>query len=148
MSKTLFIGDSVTDCYRLIEPPFGDGYVFNIAVSGRLSGEIINVGTSGHRLVDLENRWNTDVLAHQPTLVSVAIGINDTWDSSDSYPYQDAKDFIFLVSGDVNIPKGGYNLVIADLANKKVVNIDDLYGDINTHQAELGPAWTPYTYGK
>jgi lysophospholipase L1-like esterase len=76
---TVFIGDSVTDCGRLIEPPFGDGYVFNIANSTRLSGEIINVGTSGHRLVDLENRWNTDVLAHHPTLVSVAIGINDTW---------------------------------------------------------------------
>lgn len=80
MSKvTVFIGDSVTDCGRLEVPPFGDGYVFNIANSTRLSGEIINVGTSGHRLVDLENRWNTDVLAHQPTLVSVAIGINDTW---------------------------------------------------------------------
>ena len=76
---TVFIGDSVTDCDRLAEPPYGDGYVFNIADSGRLSGEIINVGTSGHRLIDLENRWNTDVLAHHPTLVSVAIGINDTW---------------------------------------------------------------------
>lgn len=76
---TVFIGDSVTDCGRLIEPPYGDGYVFNIAKSGRLTGEIINVGTSGHRLVDLENRWNSDVLAHNPTLVSVAIGINDTW---------------------------------------------------------------------
>jgi hypothetical protein len=73
---------------------------------------------------------------------------NDTWDSSDSYPYQDAKDFIFLVSGDVNIPKGGYNLVIADLHAEKVVNIDDLYGDINSHQQELGPAWTPFTYLK
>ena len=80
MSKvTVFIGDSVTDCGRLEVPPFGDGYVFKIANSTRLSGEIINVGTSGHRLVDLENRWNADVLAHQPTLVSVAIGINDTW---------------------------------------------------------------------
>jgi lysophospholipase L1-like esterase len=80
MSKmNVFIGDSVTDCGRLIQPPFGDGYVFNIAQSARLSGEIINVGTSGHRLIDLENRWSTDVLAHRPTLVSVAIGINDTW---------------------------------------------------------------------
>ena len=73
---------------------------------------------------------------------------NDTWDSSDSYPYQDAKDFIFLVSGDINIPKGGYNLVIADLHAQKVINIDDLYGDINSHQQELGPAWTPFTYIK
>jgi lysophospholipase L1-like esterase len=80
MSKvTVFIGDSVTDCDRLIKPPYGDGYVFNIANSGRLSGEIVNVGISGHRLIDLEERWNNDVLAHQPTLVSVAIGINDTW---------------------------------------------------------------------
>jgi lysophospholipase L1-like esterase len=76
---TVFIGDSVTDCGRLAEPPFGDGYVRNIAQSNRLPGEIINVGTSGHRLIDLESRWNTDVLAHKPTLVSVAIGINDTW---------------------------------------------------------------------
>lgn len=73
---------------------------------------------------------------------------NDTWDSSDSYPYKDARDFIFLVSGDVNIPKGGYNLVIADLKQKKVINIDDLYGDINSHQQELGPAWTSFTYTK
>jgi hypothetical protein len=73
---------------------------------------------------------------------------NDTWDSSDSYPYQDAQDFFFLVSGDVNIPKGGYNLVIADLKGKKVVNIDDLYGEINSHFEELGPAWTSFTYSK
>ena len=73
---------------------------------------------------------------------------NDTWDSSDSYPYQDARDFIFLVSGDVNIPKGGYNLVIADLKRKKVVNIDEIYGEINSHFEELGPAWTSFSYTK
>ena len=76
---TVFIGDSVTDCGRLNLPPYGDGYVRDIANSGRLNGEIINVGTSGHRLVDLIARWDEDVLAHNPTLVSIAIGINDTW---------------------------------------------------------------------
>lgn len=90
---TVFIGDSVTDCGRLVEPPFGDGYVFNIANSGRLKGEIINVGTSGHRLVDLENRWTTDVLAHSPTLVSVAIGINDTWRRYDDNDPTSVEDF-------------------------------------------------------
>ena len=90
---TVFIGDSVTDCGRLIEPPFGDGYVFNIAQGGRLAGEIINVGTSGHRLIDLENRWNTDVLAHNPTLVSVAIGINDTWRRYDDNDPTSVEDF-------------------------------------------------------
>ena len=90
---TVFIGDSVTDCDRLTDPPYGNGYVLNIAHSGRLAGEIINVGTSGHRLVDLENRWNTDVLAHNPTLVSVAIGINDTWRRYDDNDPTSAEDF-------------------------------------------------------
>lgn len=90
---TVFIGDSVTDCDRLNEPPFGNGYVFNIANSGRLTGSIINVGISGHRLIDLENRWNNDVLAHQPTLVSVAIGINDTWRRYDDNDPTTIEDF-------------------------------------------------------
>ena len=90
---TVFIGDSVTDCGRLIEPPYGDGYVFNIAASGRLAGEIINVGTSGHRLIDLENRWKTDVLAHKPSLVSVAIGVNDMWRRYDDNDPTSVEDF-------------------------------------------------------
>ena len=90
---TVFIGDSVTDCDRLIQPPYGDGYVYNIAQSGRLKGEIINVGISGHRMIDLENRWDTDVLAHKPTLVSVAIGINDMWRRYDSNDPTSVEDF-------------------------------------------------------
>jgi lysophospholipase L1-like esterase len=90
---TVFIGDSVTDCDRLIHPPYGDGYVYNIANSGRLKGKIINVGTSGHRLIDLENRWEVDVLDHKPTLVSVAIGINDTWRRYDDNDPTSVEDF-------------------------------------------------------
>ena len=92
---TVFIGDSVTDCDRLIEPPYGDGYVSNIVESGRLDGVIINVGISGHRLIDLENRWDADVLAHNPRLVSVAIGVNDMWrryDSNDPTLVEDFED--------------------------------------------------------
>ena len=91
----IFIGDSVTDCGRDIEPPYGDGYVREIARSGKLAGQIINVGTSGHRLVDLEKRWQVDVLDHKPTLVSIAIGINDTWrryDDNDPTSTQDFRD--------------------------------------------------------
>lgn len=79
MSKAVFIGDSVTDCDRIDIPPLGHGYVSLIAASGRLPFEIINVGTSGHRLVDLEARWQNDVVNHSPEILSVAIGINDTW---------------------------------------------------------------------
>ena len=91
----IFIGDSVTDCGRDIQPPYGDGYVREIARSGKLAGQIINVGTSGHRLVDLEKRWQRDVLDHKPSLVSIAIGINDTWrryDDNDPTSTQDFRD--------------------------------------------------------
>ena len=91
--RTVFIGDSVTDCGRENLPPFGDGYVRDIANSGRLAGEISNVGTSGHRLVDLQARWQRDVLDFQPTRVSIAIGINDTWRRYDDNDPTDVADF-------------------------------------------------------
>ena len=90
---TVFIGDSVTDCGRLNLPPYGDGYVRDIVNSGKLTGTIINVGTSGHRLVDLQERWDRDVLAHNPTRVSIAIGINDTWRRYDDNDPTTVEDF-------------------------------------------------------
>jgi acyl-CoA thioesterase-1 len=89
----VFIGDSVTDCGRDIEPPYGDGYVRNIAQSHALNGQIINVGTGGHRLVDLENRWQADVLDHKPTVLSIAVGINDTWRRYDDNDPTSTEDF-------------------------------------------------------
>jgi lysophospholipase L1-like esterase len=91
--SVVFIGDSVTDCGRDIEPPFGDGYVREISRTGILTSEIINVGTSGHRLVDLEKRWQSDVLDHKPTMLSIAIGINDTWRRYDDNDPTSTKDF-------------------------------------------------------
>ncbi len=90
---TVFIGDSVTDCGREVEPPYGDGYVHMIANSGDLKGSIINVGTSGHRIVDLEARWQRDVLDHKPTRISIAIGINDTWRRYDDNDITRVEDF-------------------------------------------------------
>ena len=75
----IFIGDSVTDCDRETIPPYGNGWVNNIVQSGRVTHPILNVGTSGHRLVDLAARWEKDVLAHNPTRLTINIGINDTW---------------------------------------------------------------------
>ncbi|MFG1909325.1 SGNH/GDSL hydrolase family protein [Kribbella sp. NPDC048928] len=81
----VFAGDSVTDCGRRTDPDgLGDGYVRNVYddLSGRLGERrpsIVNAGISGNRAVDLAARWATDVLAHDPALVSILIGINDTW---------------------------------------------------------------------
>ncbi len=77
----VFAGDSVTDCGRRTDPAaLGDGYVKNLYDAfGPQRPRIVNIGISGHRAVDLAARWQTDVVAHEPDLVSVLIGINDTW---------------------------------------------------------------------
>ncbi|MER8233028.1 GDSL-type esterase/lipase family protein [Streptomyces sp. NPDC094049] len=79
--RLLFVGDSVTDCGRDREDPasLGDGYVRLIAEALSPSVAVLNKGINGHRVRDLEARWTDDVLAHGPTVVTVLIGINDTW---------------------------------------------------------------------
>ncbi len=76
----LFIGDSVTDCGRREDAPdfLGDGYVRMIA-ERMPERRVINVGTSGNRVVDLRDRWRIDVVDQKPEILSVYIGINDTW---------------------------------------------------------------------
>ena len=79
-SPILFIGDSVTDCGRRDDAPefLGDGYVRLIAA--KLPGrQIINAGISGNRAIDLRDRWHVDVVEQKPAILSVYVGINDTW---------------------------------------------------------------------
>lgn len=71
---------------------------------------------------------------------------NNQWDNSDPFPYKDGSKYLFLVSGDYSVPNGGYNLVIADLTAKKIINADSLFGTINSDLEELGPAWSARTY--
>jgi lysophospholipase L1-like esterase len=56
-------------------------------VFGSLSREesrVINKGISGNRTGDLVARWQKDCLDIQPDIVSILIGINDTWRRYDS----------------------------------------------------------------
>jgi lysophospholipase L1-like esterase len=82
----LFIGDSITDCGRSRENPeqLGNGYVnMTAACLGTMLPEfrlrVLNLGISGNRVCDLKTRWTADCLAQQPDILSVFIGINDTW---------------------------------------------------------------------
>lgn len=84
-ARWVFIGDSITDCNRRDCPDgVGDGYVRNIrdwlyALDAGNAPQVVNTGISGNRIPDLQKRWDADVLAHQPQLVSIKIGINDVW---------------------------------------------------------------------
>lgn len=82
-SHLLFIGDSITDCGRCDKPFFlGDGYVGMVAE--RLKQlypklRITNRGVSGNTSIDLVARWKEDCLDLKPSIVSILVGINDTW---------------------------------------------------------------------
>jgi len=89
----LFTGDSITDCGRAhpvgMRTGLGEGYV--AFVDSLLATSypdkhirILNTGISGNRVVDLEARWQKDVLDLKPDWLSVMIGINDVWRQFDS----------------------------------------------------------------
>ena len=79
----LFIGDSITDCGRRETQDFlGNGYVRRFAdlLLIREPGKrirVINKGISGDVVTGLRNRWQDDVLRHEPDWLSIMIGIND-----------------------------------------------------------------------
>nr|WP_300339570.1 GDSL-type esterase/lipase family protein [Actinomyces sp.] len=85
-SRWLFTGDSITEWGRRdnTDPhDLGEGYVSVLAAGPLATGpagvEVLNTGVGGDRLADLAARWSTDVLDLHPDLLSVYIGINDTW---------------------------------------------------------------------
>jgi len=79
----VFIGDSITDAGRRDDPDhLGHGYVRLVSEALAARGDtrpIVNTGISGNRAVDLQARWESDALAHDPELLSVYVGVNDTW---------------------------------------------------------------------
>ncbi|MDR3249007.1 MAG: SGNH/GDSL hydrolase family protein [Treponema sp.] len=82
----LFQGDSITDCGRVRTDAgnLGAGYPAKIAETwqSRFPGsklKFLNRGVSGDRTVNLLERYDVDFRALKPDLVSILIGVNDTW---------------------------------------------------------------------
>lgn len=82
----LFQGDSITDAGRDYSDYGSLGHGYPLLIAGRLGHRypeknltILNRGSSGNRAVDLQERWDADCIALKPTIVSIYIGINDTW---------------------------------------------------------------------
>ncbi|MEZ5962512.1 MAG: GDSL-type esterase/lipase family protein [Planctomycetota bacterium] len=77
--RVVFFGDSITAAAVK-----AGGYIDCVAsdLRARLPGvELIGKGVSGNRVPDLAARLERDVLAVEPTVVVVYIGINDVWHS-------------------------------------------------------------------
>ncbi|WP_422659994.1 SGNH/GDSL hydrolase family protein [Paenibacillus sp. EC2-1] len=82
----LFQGDSITDAGRDRSNPNDLGTGYPLMTAGligmshpEMNIKFVNRGISGHRVKDLQERWQEDCLDLKPTWVSVYIGINDCW---------------------------------------------------------------------
>ena len=92
-SNILFQGDSITDTGRHKEDDRGTdrekmgsflGKGYAMMTAARLLAEnpqmnIKNLGISGNRIVDLYARAQEHIWNHQPDILSILIGVNDTW---------------------------------------------------------------------
>jgi acyl-CoA thioesterase I len=91
----LFYGDSITDAGRnkTESSDLGRGYVYltSALLQSRfpqLKLTCINRGIGGNKVKDLEDRLEPDALALKPTLVSIMIGINNSWHRYNKNPPQ------------------------------------------------------------
>ncbi|MGW5641772.1 SGNH/GDSL hydrolase family protein [Saccharopolyspora sp. NPDC003752] len=93
-STVVFTGDSITDCQRLdSEDGLGFGYPLRIAGEWGLRHPDrrvtwLNTGIGGNKVMDLEARWQADVLDARPDVVSILVGVNDMgWHALDPEGY-------------------------------------------------------------
>ncbi|MFI5708958.1 SGNH/GDSL hydrolase family protein [Kribbella sp. NPDC051620] len=82
-STVMFTGDSITDSFRF-ESEEALGYGYPLRVAGEWGYRHpdrpitwLNTGYRGDKVMDLEARWQTDVLDARPDVVSILVGGND-----------------------------------------------------------------------
>jgi acyl-CoA thioesterase-1 len=79
VARIVTLGDSITQAGA--EP---GGYVWLMdrylkAIYPSTPIEIVNAGISGHKSTDMQARFERDVLAAKPQLVTISVGVNDVW---------------------------------------------------------------------
>lgn len=95
----LFQGDSITDSGRVYSNNnLGFGYVgiLTAILQANYLEEnyrILNRGISGNRVIDLKARWEEDCINLKPDVLSILIGINDTWRKYDQNDETTAEDY-------------------------------------------------------
>ncbi len=91
--KVIFFGDSITQAG--VQP---GGYIMRIdsmctAAGLKESYDFIGAGISGNKIYDLYLRIEDDVLAKNPDMVLIYIGVNDVWHKATSGTGTDADKF-------------------------------------------------------
>ncbi|NKY07768.1 hypothetical protein HF998_12415, partial [Cellulomonas hominis] len=113
--RLVFVGDSITDAGRdrADAASLGDGYVGLVARA--LPGtRVVNLGVAGDRAVDLEARWECDVTPSAPDVLTVYVGVNDTWRRFDAGEATSAEAFEATYRRLLARVPGGARLVLVE----------------------------------
>lgn len=96
--RIVFFGDSITDAARNRDDAEDLGHGFPLFIASRLGSKypemnlsFYNRGNSGDKIADLNGRLDDDVLSLMPDVVSIMIGVNDTWHNVESPDFGSAK---------------------------------------------------------
>jgi lysophospholipase L1-like esterase len=150
--RLVFVGDSITDAGRdrADAASLGDGYVGLVARA--LPGtRVVNLGVAGDRAVDLEARWERDVTPSAPDVLTVYVGVNDTWRRFDAGEATSAEAFEATYRRLLARVPGGARLVLVEpyllpVRPEQHVWLDDLAGKrevVTRLAAETGAARVP-----
>jgi len=168
--SVVFQGDSITDAGRNKESEkandfrqMGNGYAM-LACAELVGGfpqsswKLYNRGISGHKVPQLDARWERDCLNKEPDVVSILIGVNDYWHTF-THDYQGTpesyeKDFDALLAK-TKRNRPGVKLIIGEpFALKEgsaIQKIEKWYPGFYEYQKAArrvsdkhGAAWIPY----
>ena len=124
--QVVFLGDSITQSGRTLE--FGFINLLEESVDSERFN-LIGKGVSGDKVSDLLVRYENDVLAQNPDIVFIYIGINDVWHTYD------------LGKGsDIDFYEKGLRKIIADIkrrGSKIVLCTPTVIGESLTFEDEL-----------
>lgn len=107
--RVVFFGDSITQ-----QGARKGGYIDLMQTAINQSGkqdqyELMGAGIGGNKVYDLYLRLEDDVLAKQPDVVFIYVGVNDVWHKTTSGTGTDANKF-----------EGFYKAIIKKLQDKKI----------------------------
>ncbi len=131
----LMQGDSITDAGRRGDAaPYGRGYVsifreMLTAFHPERKVTIINKGIGGDRTTGLKERWEDDVIRHQPDWLTLLIGINDL------HSYLRAPDDAAAVTPEVYAAT--YDWLLEQTTQRtsaRIVLLDPFYISINSQE--------------
>jgi lysophospholipase L1-like esterase len=124
--RIIFFGDSIT------QAGVGKtGYITKmtemIAAQGLFNQyELIGAGIGGNKVYDLYLRHEEDVVAKNPHLVIIYIGINDVWHKTSSRTGTDADKFERFYNAENDGDLNAYSAIIKKIAKDNSVQLIDL----------------------